>query len=319
MASNFSQFKKQIDSAVDLIEQNSLDGIDPKGMLQDSEVLPNRIDKLIDTNSLLDRCEFICQKHKPERPVIRTIHHLACSGGTLVSKCISAMSNVYLLSEIHPYTDLALGNYKPKYSPSDIVSLTKYASVPNQKDLATKLFKQGIDLVYDHIHSRGGLLILRDHTHSDFNVSDNIPPKSIVTDILSDTYDINSVLTVRNPIDSYASLVKNGWVHFSPGNFEEYCRRFLILVNQFSKDSIFLYEDFVKDPHEIMKCMTSKLRIPYDDSFDLLYPIFKVTGDSGRSSNVIAPRKRRALEDGYLKEINESESFAEISDRFGYK
>ena len=37
-----------------------------------------------------------------QKPVIRTIHHLACTGGTLISKCISSMPETALISEINP-------------------------------------------------------------------------------------------------------------------------------------------------------------------------------------------------------------------------
>ncbi len=35
-------------------------------------------------------------------PVVRLVHHLARSGGTLISRCLGCMSGVLLLSEIHP-------------------------------------------------------------------------------------------------------------------------------------------------------------------------------------------------------------------------
>ena len=36
------------------------------------------------------------------RPTLRLLHHMARSGGTLISKCLGCMSGVLLLSEIHP-------------------------------------------------------------------------------------------------------------------------------------------------------------------------------------------------------------------------
>ncbi|TCS41949.1 hypothetical protein BCF53_10453 [Reinekea marinisedimentorum] len=316
MPSSFEEFKRLLDESVGLIEASSVSSLKPNE--SENIGVPDNIETIVDTNSLLVRCEQACQKHSSRKPTIRIIHHLACSGGTLISKCMSAMPNVFLLSEVHPYSDLALGREKPKYSPSDIVSLSKYASVPNQKTLAKKIFKQSIDAVFEHVHESGGHLVLRDHTHSDFNVSEKLPQKSVVSQILSESYDVKSILTIRNPIDAYASLVKNNWVHFSPKSFEEYCRRFLVLVSQFSDDEIFLYEDFTAKPHNEMMKMTEKLNLPYDESFDILYPIFRVTGDSGRSSNIIGPRSRRQLDEAYQNEIKMSESFPKISAKFGF-
>ena len=37
-----------------------------------------------------------------EKPVIRLIHHMARTGGTLICKCLACMKQVIMLSEIHP-------------------------------------------------------------------------------------------------------------------------------------------------------------------------------------------------------------------------
>ncbi len=34
---------------------------------------------------------------------LRTLHHLSCSGGTIISKVIHSMKNVQVISEIHPH------------------------------------------------------------------------------------------------------------------------------------------------------------------------------------------------------------------------
>ena len=37
-----------------------------------------------------------------KKPNIRIIHHMARTGGTVISKCLASMDEVILLSEIHP-------------------------------------------------------------------------------------------------------------------------------------------------------------------------------------------------------------------------
>jgi len=296
MPSNFELFKKQLDEAVELIDES---------VLMDETNYPAILDEALDTQSLLDRCETICQKHEPKKPVIRIIHHLACSGGTLISKCISAMPNVYLLSEVHPFTDLGGGKDKAKYSPTDIISLIKYADVPFQYELAKRIFNISIDEVYQHVLSVGGILVLRDHTHSDFSTDKPIPSKSILVSLLEERYEVKSVLTIRDPIDSYSSLIKNRWVHFSPRNFEEYCRRVCLLVDAFEETGIFKYEDFVKSPESVMIKICDSLDIPFNDEFKYIFSAFKVTGDSGRTSNVIGERISQVDSD-LIKEANVS-------------
>lgn len=293
---NLKHLQSEIHSALSLItnQGKSLDNIGvPKSGL------------IAGTQSLLERCENVVNKKKTEKPILRVIHHLACSGGTMFSKCISALPNVYLLSEVHPYvsTGMSVG--------TDIATLAKYANVPNYEELATELFKQSISSVYDAVNKSGGLLVLREHTHSDFSIQNEPPTKSALVSVLENDYDIKSVLTVRNPIDSYASLVKNGWVSFMPDTFEEYCRRLLILVSQYSKEQIYSYEEFLHSPIEKMQMITSALALPYDSSFEDTFGIFKVTGDSGRSADVIGARSRIAPET-ILLESQKSESFEEL-------
>ena len=304
MSSSFELFKNQLDEAVGIIEQSKVLG-------NTNLSLPQTAASLVDTQSLLSRCEQVSKKHEKTKPTIRIVHHLACSGGTLISKCISAMPNVYLLSEVHPYTDLAIGNGKPKYAPSDISSLTKYAGIPKQRELAGKLFKQSVDQVYQHVAQHGGILVLRDHTHADFNTSDPIPEKSSLISLLEDDYDIKSILTLRDPIDSYASLVKNSWVHFEPKSFDEYCRRLTCLIEKFNSHKIFSYEKFLQDPKKQMQGIAASLDIPFDEKFEDIFSLFRVTGDSGRTSDVIGYRPREA-DESIIRESERSKYFENI-------
>lgn len=285
MASDFERFTQSLNESIDLIEQN------PQIESGTSSLL-HSLDEVLDTPSLLARCDEICQRYEKKKPKLRIIHHLACSGGSLLSKCLAALPNVYLLSEVHPFTDLALGRGKPKYSPTDLIALSHYAGVPNHQDLAGKLFKQAVMSTYQHVEKLGGILVLRDHTHSDYCTSAELPEKSRVHQLLEEDFEIKSILTIRDPIDSYASLVKNGWVHFSPDSFDEYCRRILVMLDKFQTEQIFKYEDFVDEPQDVMGKICQKLDLPFDDNFEEIFGAFQVTGDSGRSSDEIKKRNK---------------------------
>lgn len=294
MASDFERFTQSLNESIDLIEQNPQIKSGTPSLLQS-------LDEVLDTPSLLARCDEICQQYEKKKPKLRIIHHLACSGGTLISKCISALPNVYLLSEVHPFTDLALGKEKPKYSPTDLIALSQYAGVPNHQDLAGKLFKQAVITTYQHVEKLGGILVLRDHTHSDYCTNVELPEKSRLRQLLEEDFEIESVLTIRDPIDSYASLVKNGWVHFSPGDFDEYCRRILVMLEQFDPEQIFKYEDFVDNSQEVLEKICKKLDLPFDDSFEEIFGCFRVTGDSGRSSGIIEKKEILSASEMKLK------------------
>ncbi|GIU02821.1 hypothetical protein [Shewanella algidipiscicola] len=317
MTSTFELFKNQLDDALALIDQT--ESFAGQAKSSDLTHISSSVNTVVDTQSLLARCEKVCNKHEPKKPTIRIIHHLACSGGTLISKCISAMPNVYLLSEVHPYTDLAMGKDKPKYAPSDIISLTKYSGIPQQKELAQKLFKSAIDEVYQHVNKLGGTLVLRDHTHADFHTKSPIPVRCTLVELLEEDYDVRSVLTIRNPIDSYASLIKNDWVHFEPQTFDEYCRRFLCLIEQFKPEQIFKYEDFVEGSEVVMANIAAYLRFNYCDSYKDTFAIFSVTGDSGRSGGEISKRVRRPLDEKLIQEIAQSNNFRRVCEMLDYQ
>ncbi|MFT5380067.1 sulfotransferase [Alteromonas sp.] len=304
---SFKELMSELSTALSDIEGNSEISLSLKteSSLQDSE-------------SLLSQCSSILQgsNHKPK---LRIIHHLACSGGTLISKCVAAQPNAFLLSELHPTTRLHMGGGKPKFLPSDVTTQARYANVPNVDELAWRIFQSNIDIASKHIANLGGHLVIRDHTHSDYCVGKKPEPTSSIVYHLESKFEILSVATIRNPIDSYLSLVANNWEHFEPKGFDEYCKRVECFVDSFQQNQIIKYEDIVENPQKYIKKLVDKLEMPYSDSFIDTFSAFNVTGDSGRSGDVISPRKRRELSESFLREVKNSKSFKKISNKFGYE
>ncbi|GAA6167797.1 hypothetical protein [Sessilibacter corallicola] len=239
------------------------------------------------------------------------IHHFACTGGTLISKCIAALPNTYVLSELHPHTCLHINEDKPKFSPTDITTLARYSEIPFVEDLSKQLFLENIKITARHVALYGGNLVVRDHSHSDYcvGVASDTTSISTVYRYLKSCFNINRLVSVRNPIDSFLSLKKNGWVHFEPRAFEEYCRRYLIFIDQFDDSEIIYYEDFVDNPKQVMNVISIKLSIEFDERFINCYNTVKMSGDSGRKTKNIEARVRREMEPEFLKEIEESKSF----------
>jgi len=52
---------------------------------------------------------------------IRVLHHWACSGGTVISRCIASQPQVVLLSEVHPLAYLRVAQAYPYYFPTDLI------------------------------------------------------------------------------------------------------------------------------------------------------------------------------------------------------
>jgi hypothetical protein len=269
-------------------------------------------------NSLLDKCEQLTTSYKTSKPVIRVIHHFACSGGSLISKFLSAMPNTFLLSEVHPNTHFHIDRKKPHYAPTDLASLIRFAGLPNEDELIKDVFSSSIAKVVSHVERLGGDLVLRDHTHADFCV-ENCLMKSTLIDLLANSYDICSALTLRNPIDSYLSLVNNGWVHFLPASFEEYCSRVCSMLEVYKDVPIFHYEDLVASPLEEMRKICERLQLNFSEDFIDIFDVFNVTGDSGRSGGNVAARSRRQLDQAMSEDIIQSKSFEKLHAQFGFQ
>lgn len=304
---NLKHLQSEIDSALSLIAHKSTAlenmGVPKRGLIAGTE-------------SLLERCETMVNRKKDEKPVLRVIHHLACGGGTILSKCIAAMPNTYLLSEAHPYTPLVSAE-NPVFSPTDIPSLSKYAEIPKVKELSYKIFTDNVAIVEKHTSKLGGTLVLRYHTHSDFCSSIEIPHTERITEMLGEQYNVVKALTIRDPIDAFSSLQKNNWVHFEPQTFDEYCRRFLALISIFNRNEIFRYEDFTSAPHSILEKICDSLLLTFDESFEDTIGTKVLTGDSGRKSDVITKRER-VVSDDLLREVKKSDHYKRICDEGWY-
>jgi hypothetical protein len=317
MTNDLTELRASLEQAIDLIDASLLLPVKEQNY---AEKLASKSTKLdfSQARSLLDKCDNVNQQYNESKPVIRIIHHFACSGGTLISKCLSAMPNVFLLSEVHPHSDLQRNTDKPQYSPSDVARLTMYAGIPEQKELAKIIFLDSINKVYRHIQDLGGTLVLREHSHSDYCVGEEFSHNT-VAELLSKHFSVNSVVTLRNPVDSYLALLANGWAHFKPSSFNEYCRRVIAFLKPFSQDQVVSYESFVQRPEQTLERMCSILEVQFDSNFEDIYDIFSVTGDSGRVGNKIKPRARRECSEQFLLEVKQSEYFRILKERFGYE
>ena len=259
-------------------------------------------------SSLLEKCALVVANNCEVKPTIRLIHHFACSGGTLVAKCLAGLPNIFLLSEMHPFTRLHLGK-SAKFFPADVISQARYANFPDSDELAESIFAHNIIAAHKHLQKKGADLLIRVHSHSDYCVGERILRHESVSTLLRPHFAIKELVTLRHPIDSFMSLRDNGWKHFSPFTFDEYCGRLMCFLKQFSPDAVFIYETFTQQPKEELHRMAQALDIRFDPDVTDFYDIFKVSGDSGRSGAVISPRPRKPVCEDLQTEITNSENF----------
>ncbi len=279
------------------------------------------LDAKIDLQGLITDCLELCDEITAQnQEPIRTIHHLSCTGGTLFAKCIAAMPNVLLLNEVDPLSPLPLKDGKAPFTPSDMISLLRQGDPKTSPELLKRLFQRDIGLICQEQTSIGNSLVLRDHSHSHFLNDNEVSDRPTLREIIAEKFPIKSILTVRDPIDSYLSMKTHGWhEHFSPPTFDEYCRRYLLFLEKHEGVEIIKYEDFVANPSKVMQKICKALELDYSGDFQNLFSAFQFSGDSGRSGNVIEARPRRGVEEVFLEEVRRSDAYFKLISQLIYK
>lgn len=178
--------------------------------------------------SLLQQCEQLISADQGQKEPIRTLHHFACTGGTLISKCLASMPNTQVLSEVEPHSRL---DADKKFAPTDLIQLLRMSSRPSSLELESKVFLAALDAIYQDCNQKGLRLVLRDHAHSRYCHGDIEVEVPSLRQIVAAEYEALSIVTVRHPLDSYLSLVNEGWLHFSPQTIDEYAKRYLEFIS----------------------------------------------------------------------------------------
>lgn len=243
----------------------------------------------------------------PNQPV-RVVHHLACSGGTIMSRCLCAMPGVVLLSEIHPTMNMRRRS-DPLLQAKDAYALVDDA------DLAAAFVRE-IRLVKDRCDDAGRPLIIRDHTSADF-FADRFDELTTAR-VLADHFDVVRVCTVRHPIDAWLGMRAQDWM---PLQLEAYCERFARFAARAAETGFERYEDFVLDPGASMERVCGQLAVPFAPDFlrRLDQAGAHLTGASGRQSVVrIEPRPRRVIDEATLDRFQQAESYRRAVATLGY-
>ncbi len=271
-------------------------------------------------SSLFDQCIAMCRQgemhsHEP----IRTIHHLSCTGGTLITKCLAAMPNVMVLNEVDPLSTFSMDSNKPEFRPTDIIALLRQGDIGIENTLIVELFMSNLRKILDEMRFVGRRLVVRDHSHSHYLTQTEIDSRPSLLNLLDGIFDTRSIVTVRDPIDSYLSLQAMEWLTFEPTTFDEYCRRYHMFLDDHEDIELFRYEDFVVNPLSEMKKMCLVLGLTYTSEFVDTFDVFKLSGDSGRSGGHISRRPRRVCSGEFEQEVKLADNYASLVSRLGYK
>jgi len=267
--------------------------------------------------SLLDQCQAMIREAAAQDPApLRSLHHLACSGGTLIARCIAALPNVRLLSEVEPLSEMPLETRR--FFPNDLINLARQGSRPPGQEVLAGVFLGGLRALHEDSRRHGLHLVLRDHAHSLFTYGPEIAPRPTLRELLAREHGLRSVVTVRHPLDCYLALQANHWIKFSPPTLEEYCRRSLAFLDRHAELERLRYEDFVAEPQAAMQHLCAVLELPYDPAFLHLFAGVRLSGDSGRQGALIRPRGRRSCPEAVREQALTSAAYVRLCTVLGY-
>lgn len=260
--------------------------------------------------------QLIAKAFEPPMPPLRLVHHMACTGGTLIARCIAALPNTRVLSEVDPLSEL--GYPKNRFFPSDLIGLAKFGTRPPDRMVLAEIFLAGLAVLHDDSRRHGLDMVLRDHAHSQFCHGPKLCDRPTLREILAEAYTTCSVVTLRHPLDSFLALRENGWLHFTQATVEEYARRYHAFLDRHADLLWLRYEDFLDDPEAVMQRICAALDLAYDPAFRELFVTVQLSGDSGRSSPILTKRPRRRCPDALLDEVQASPAFGKLLGRMGY-
>lgn len=230
------------------------------------------------------------------------------------------MANTLVLNEIDMLSEIPFRSGSANFTPTDIVSLLYQAGASPDDDLVLELFANSIKSIRDHYQRVGQVVVLRDHTHSHFLYGPQPRRhKSMRQSLEQAGIDCLTLLTVRNPVHSFHSMMRMGWHnHMQPNSFEEYCKRYLAFLDCYKDAPVIKYEDFTADPDSVMNSVCGHLQLPFYSGFQDVFGSFEFSGDSGRSSGEISVRPALELPENLIKDILESESYPVLAERLSY-
>jgi len=257
---------------------------------------------------------------------IRVLHHWACSGGTVISRCIASQPQVVLLSEVHPLAYLRVAQAYPYYFPTDLIQQLSLPHNGRDPALCLATFNGAIDGLHELLRSEERTLVLRSHSHVDF-FSGVMPASApLISVTLANRHQLLELLSVRHPLDSWLSLCQQGWDRqFCFSSLTEFCNRALAMLEACAGMPLLRYEDFCSQPETGLSWMADKLALELPPSLLNQLSGVNISGDSGRRDAQIGVRCRRPIPHPVARELNlllnprEDSPYQRLCDRLGYR
>jgi hypothetical protein len=256
------------------------------------------------------------------QPSLRLIHHMARSGGTVISKCLGCMSGIVLLSEIHP---LGTQHFNP------VIQAQRWFGLLSGQDLSDLRARGGrirfvdaIGLIHQRSTEHGQQLVIRDWSHLDFTGVPFVAKPSfrlLTAEALASRFELRQVCTVRHPLDQWLSVSRLVVVQgrLPLDTFLAGYRRF---AEHAARVGFMRYEDFIAKPAPFMKSLCARMHLRFDRHFaGRWYDYTTITGEvsGGRGGAEIQPVPRRPVEPKLLDALAANDDYRVSLDLLGYQ
>jgi len=250
---------------------------------------------------------------------IRILSNLARAGGTLISRCVGAMNDVVLLSEIHPLDN-------KYYNP--LVQARSWYQLLRPEEIRGKRFDfvDAIRLIDQRCAERGKTLVIRDWAYLDFigvPFTPYPPRRPLLNEFLSKEFDIVQYALVRHPVDQWLSTAR---LDIMKGRLEldTFLAGYRQFAEQCTRSGFTRYEDFTREPAQEMRRLCTHLQLDFDAGFIDRWPDNRhVTGDmsgTSRGSRLreIRPLPQRAVEAALLDRFRDNPDYRRAIALLGY-
>lgn len=230
------------------------------------------------------------------------------SGGTLLNRCLSALPDVVMLSEVHPK-----GGGGAADAPRTV---QQQAKIWYGIDIESEEYKAGILELAQKCAQQGKFLIVREYSVRNFNQS---ACQLSTYELIKADCQVRPFAFIRNPMDVLIS-----WRQHDPRQIS----RILAYARELQRHAVplFKYEDFCSQPELEMKAICRYLAIPFSNQFLKYNESLNVNGDwnfSKGSSRGLNAQKIKLLPRKYLNRkaadaIEKSDEFQQTCEIFGY-
>ena len=216
---------------------------------------------------------------------IRIIHNLPRSGGSIISKSISAQKYIILLSEIHPEGPKIIKKRGTEAKFADPLyqfqNWYKLFSTDELKKIEKNNlnFLQKILTINNKVKDQNKILVIRDWSFIDYLGQPYIDPinKNTLFELLNKQFDVKNLFIIRDPLEMFLSCLKN--LDFFPKNysFDKFLDGYDYFIKDISLDNTITFEKFTSDPDKTLNKIRTNVVVRARKSEELSKRISRAT------------------------------------------